>query len=65
MNNEILSNCLKRKRNKFTISLDDDFAIITHYLQNLGTPFAEPFKEDALKLLGYKDEDEFLKTLKA
>lgn len=47
-----------------TITTDDNSAIITHYLQNFGTPFAEPFKEDALKLLGYDNEDAFIKDSK-
>lgn len=51
-------------RYKFNISLNDESAIVTHYLQNFGTPFAEPFKEDALRLLGYTNEDEFIKDSK-
>lgn len=45
-------------RNKFNISLNDDSAIVTHYLQNAGSKFALPFKMDALFLLnGTDDED--------
>ena len=45
-------------RYKFNISLNDDSAIVTHYLQNAGTKYALPFKNDALLLLnGTDDED--------
>lgn len=43
------------ERNKFTISTDDNSAIITHYLQNVNTKYALPFEEDALKIL-YGDD---------
>lgn len=43
---------------KKTISINDESAIITHYLQNAGTKYALPFKNDALLLLnGTDDED--------
>ena len=43
------------KHNKFTISTDDNSAIITHYLQNVNTKYATPFEKDALKLLYSND----------
>ncbi len=43
------------KHNKFTISTNDNSAIITHYLQNANTKHALPFEKDALKLL-YGDD---------
>lgn len=36
----------------FKIGYNDDSAIVTHYLHNIGTVFERPFKEDALRLLG-------------
>ena len=39
------------KHNKLTISVDDNSAIITHYLQNANTKYALPFEKDALPLL--------------
>ena len=45
-------------RNRFNISLNDDSAIVTHYLQNVDTKYALPFRNDALLLLnGTDDED--------
>lgn len=49
----------------FKIGLNDESAIVTHYLHNIGTPFAEPFKNEALKLLGYDDEQALLKAIKS
>lgn len=46
------------ERNKFTISTDDNSAIITHYLQNVNTKYALPFEEDALDLLYCKEDVE-------
>ena len=43
------------KHNKFTISTDDNSAIITHYLQNVNTKYATPFEKDALKLIYSND----------
>ena len=45
-------------RNKFNISLDDNSAIVTHYLQNVGTKYALPFRNDALLLLNGTDGDD-------
>ena len=42
--------------NKFTVTTDDNSAIITHYLQNVNTKYATPFEKDALDLL-YGIED--------
>ena len=42
----------------FKIGLDDESAIVTHYLQNKGTKFEKPFKKDALRILGGDDTDE-------
>ena len=44
------------ERNKFTISTDDNSAIITHYLQNVNTKYSTPFEKDALDLLYYKED---------
>ena len=46
------------KHNKFNISTDDNSAIITHYLQNVGTKYALPFEKDALGLLHGKEDVE-------
>ena len=46
------------KRNKFDISLNDDSAIVTHYVQNVGTKYALPFRNDALLLLNGTDGDD-------
>ena len=43
------------KHNKFTISTDDNSAIIKHYIQNVNTKYATPFEKDALKLLYSND----------
>jgi|GEM_PF-6237253 len=53
-----------KKMTNFKIGLNDESATVTHYLQNMGTPFAEPFKKDALKLLGFESEEELLSVLK-
>ena len=37
------------------IELNDDYAVITHYLQNANTKYALPFEKDALKLLNGDD----------
>ena len=42
----------------FKIGLNDESAIVTHYLQNKGTKFEKPFKKDALRILGCDDTDE-------
>ena len=42
----------------FKIGLNDESAIVTHYLQNKGTKFAEPFEKDALRILGCENLDE-------
>ena len=39
------------------ITTDNDSAIITHYLQNIGSKFALPFEEEALSLLEKENED--------
>ncbi len=41
----------------FKIGLNDESAIVTHYLQNKGTIFEKPFKKDALRILGCEDLD--------
>ena len=46
------------ERNKFTISTDDNSAIITHYLQNVNTKYSTPFEKDALDLLYCKEDVE-------
>lgn len=53
-----------KKITNFKIGLNDESATVTHYLQNLGTKFADPFREDALKLLGFESEEVFLEALK-
>ena len=52
------------KLTNFKIGLNDESATVTHYLQNLGTKFADPFREDALRLLGFESEEELLAVLK-
>lgn len=47
------------EHNKFTISTDDNSAIITHYLQNVNTKYALPFENDALDLLYGKEDVEY------
>lgn len=41
----------------FTIGLNDESAIVTHYLQNVDTIFEKPFAKEALRLLGYEDPE--------
>jgi hypothetical protein len=53
-----------KKITNFKIGLNDESATVTHYLQNLGTKFADTFREDALRLLGFKSEEELLAVLK-
>ena len=52
------------KLTNFKIGLNDESATVTHYLQNLGTKFADQFREDALRLLGFESEEELLAVLK-
>ena len=52
------------KLTNFKIGLNDESATVTHYLQNLGTKFADPFREDALRLLGFESEEELLAVMK-
>lgn len=52
------------KEVKITISTDDDFAIITHYLQNANTKYALPFEKDALDLLCSYEEDNIISVVK-
>ena len=40
------------------IITNDDFAIITHYLQNANTKYALPFENDALSLLNNDNHKE-------
>lgn len=42
----------------FKIGLNDESAIVTHYLQNVDTKFEKPFAKEALRLLGYEDSEE-------
>ena len=42
----------------FKIGLDDESAIVTHYLQNVDTRFEKPFAKEALRLLGYEDAED-------
>ena len=45
----------------FNIGLNDESAIVTHYLQNRNTKFEKPVEKDALKLLGYDiQEDKYV-----
>ena len=41
----------------FKIGLNDESAIVTHYLQNVDTRFEKPFAKEALRLLGYEDSE--------
>lgn len=43
---------------KYTISTDDNSAILTHYLQNANTKYALPFETEALELLYGKEDFE-------
>lgn len=52
------------KLTNFKIGLNDESATVTHYLQDLGTKFADPFREDALRLLGFESEEELLAVMK-
>ena len=52
-----------KKYTNFKLGLNDESATVTHYLQNIGTPFADPFRDEALKLLGFESEEELLKVL--
>ena len=36
----------------FKIGLNDESAIVTHYIQNIDTEYAKPFEKDALRILG-------------
>ena len=48
----------------FKIGLNDESAIVTHYLQNEGTIFAEPFSKDAKRLLGNDvSKDEYVDSV--
>lgn len=40
---------------KFKIGFNDESAIVTHYFNNIDTPFAKPFKNEARRLLGDDD----------
>ena len=42
----------------FKIGLDNESAIVTHYLQNVDTKFEIPYTKEALRLLGYEDSEE-------
>ena len=42
----------------FKIGLNDESAIVTHYLQNRNTRFEEPFEKDAKRLLGYDIQED-------
>ena len=42
----------------FKIGLNDESAIVTHYLQNVDTRFEKPFAKEALRLLGYEDAED-------
>ena len=45
----------------FKIGLNDESAIVTHYLQNRNTRFEKPFEKDAKRLLGYEvQEDKYI-----
>ena len=45
----------------FKIGLNDESAIVTHYLQNRNTRFEKPFEKDAKRLLGYDvQEDKYV-----
>ena len=52
------------KLTDFKIGLNDESATVTHYIQNIGTKFADLFREDALRLLGFASEEELLAVLK-
>ena len=43
---------------KQKISINDESAIITHYLQNANTKYALPFEKDALTLLNGNEDKE-------
>ena len=50
-----------KKLTGFKIGLNDDSAIVTHYLQNRNTGFDKPFEKDAKRLLGYEvQEDKYI-----
>lgn len=61
-----LSTLLKndRMKTKFQITINDDSAIVTHYLQNQNSKFGSPFENDALRLLrgGKKEKDKRVVT---
>ena len=40
---------------KFKIGFNDESAIVTHYFNNIDTPFEKPFKNEARRLLGDDD----------
>lgn len=45
----------------FKIGVNDESAIVTHYLQNRNTRFEKPFEKDAKRLLGYDvQEDKYV-----
>ena len=39
-------------KTNFKIGLNEESAIVTHYLQNESTPFSKPFEKEALRILG-------------
>lgn len=39
-------------------------AIITHYIHNFGTVFADPFRNEALRILGFNNEEEMLAAIR-
>lgn len=42
---------------KFKIGFNDESAIVTHYFNNIDTPFAKPFKNEARRMLGDDDSE--------
>jgi len=46
----------------FKIRMDDESAIVTHYLQNKDTKYEKPFAKEALRILGYEDSGVYSKS---
>lgn len=46
----------------FKIRMDNESAIVTHYLQNKDTTYEKPFAKEALRILGYENSGVYSKS---
>lgn len=52
------------KLKQWLLSHRTEAAIITHYMHNFGTVFADPFRNEALRILGFNNEEEMLAAIR-